>query len=92
MSGLERFMAPEEFVRGARIDERTNVLVLGSTALVYLCDGRLAPRMLRGSPALFEVVAKVCDPDPAHRFGSFGMFCHVWHAAQSAESLNISSS
>ena len=91
MFGSERFMAPEEFVRGARIDERTNVFVLGRTALVFLSDGTLAPRVFRGSPALFEVVAKACDPDPARRFGSVGMFCHAWHAAEPAEPLNINS-
>ena len=37
-------MAPEEFQRGARIDERTTVFTLGRTAFVFLSDG------LRGEP------------------------------------------
>jgi serine/threonine-protein kinase len=84
MFGSERFMAPEEFELGARIDERTTVFVLGRTALVFLSDGTLAPGAFRGSGALFEVVAKACAPDPARRFGSVGMFCRAWHAAESA--------
>jgi serine/threonine-protein kinase len=84
MFGSERFMAPEELTLGARIDERTNVFVLGRTALVFLSDGTLAPGVFRGSPALLEVVAKACNPDPALRFGSVSMFCHAWHAADSA--------
>jgi serine/threonine-protein kinase len=85
MFGSERFMAPEEFELGARIDERTNVFVLGRTALVFLSDGTLAPGAFRGPRALFEVVVKACDPDPARRFGSVGLFCRAWHAAGSAE-------
>jgi serine/threonine-protein kinase len=84
MFGSERFMAPEEFELGARIDEQTNVFVLGRTALVFLSDGTLTPGAFRGSGALFEVVARACDPDPARRFGSVGMFCRAWHGAESA--------
>jgi serine/threonine-protein kinase len=78
MFGSERFMAPEEFELGARIDERTNVFVLGRTALVFLSDGTLTPGAFRGSGALFEVVARACDPDPARRFGSVGKFYRAW--------------
>jgi serine/threonine-protein kinase len=84
MFGSERFMAPEEFELGARIDERTTVFVLGRTALVFLSDGTLTPGAFRGSPALFEVVARACDPDPTRRFGSVGLFCHAWHNAEPA--------
>jgi serine/threonine-protein kinase len=85
MFGSERFMAPEEFAWGACIDERTNVFALGRTALVFLSDGTLTPGPFRGPPALFDVVARACDPDPVRRFGSVGMFCRAWHAAAAAE-------
>ena len=41
MFGSSRFMAPEEFERGALIDERTNVFTMGRTAAVLLADGTL---------------------------------------------------
>jgi serine/threonine-protein kinase len=84
MFGSERFMAPEEFELGARIDERTTVFVLGRTAFVFLSNGTLSPGAFRGPPALFEVVARACDPDPARRFGSVGEFWHAWHVARTA--------
>ena len=37
--GSTRFMAPEEFCRGAQIDERTTVFTLGRAAYVLLSDG-----------------------------------------------------
>jgi serine/threonine-protein kinase len=84
MFGSERFMAPEEFTRGARIDERTNVFVLGRAALVFLSDGTLTEGAFRESPAHFEVIAKACAPDPSRRFASVGLFCRAWHTAGTA--------
>jgi serine/threonine-protein kinase len=84
MFGSTRFMAPEEFELGARIDERTTVFVLGRAALVFLSDGTLNPGLFRGSPAHFEVVARACDPEPSRRFASVGTFCRAWHAARTA--------
>jgi serine/threonine protein kinase, bacterial len=81
MFGSTRFMAPEEFERGARIDERTTVFTMGRTALVFLSDGSLAAEVFRGSRALFAVVAKACHPDRAQRFDSLAAFYAVWRAA-----------
>jgi serine/threonine-protein kinase len=84
MFGSTRFMAPEEFQLGARVDGRTNVFVLGRTALVFLSDGTREPGAFRGSLAVLEVIVKACDPEPSRRFGSVGMFFRAWRAAQSA--------
>jgi len=46
-------MAPEEFELGALIDERTNVFVMGRTALVFLSDGTLNAEAFRGTRAPF---------------------------------------
>jgi serine/threonine-protein kinase len=89
MFGSERFMAPEEFELGARIDERTNVFVLGRTALVFLSDGTLTPGAFRGTPALFQVVAKACHPAPVRRFGSVGQFCRAWHDARAVAAADL---
>src|SRR5262249_53158182 len=58
MFGSTRFMAPEEFERGARIDERTNVFTMGRAALVFLSAGSLDADSFRGSQALFVSAAK----------------------------------
>jgi len=80
--GSTRFMAPEEFELGALIDEQTNIFVMGRTALVLLSDGTLNRDAFRGSRALFEVVAKACDPERSRRFDSMSEFCCAWQAAQ----------
>jgi serine/threonine-protein kinase len=82
MFGSTRFMAPEEFELGAQIDEQTNVFTMGRTALVFLSDGTLDADAFRGPSALFDVVAKACDPGRSHRFDSMAAFCRAWRAAR----------
>lgn len=82
MFGSTRFMAPEEFERGALIDEQTTVFVLGRTALVFLSDGTLDPQPFRGPRALFDAVAQACQPDRARRFASVAAFHDAWRAAR----------
>ena len=82
MFGSTRFMAPEEFELGARIDERTNVFTMGRTALNFLSGGTLAEHLFRGSQALFRVVARACHPDRAQRFDSLAAFYRAWQAAR----------
>jgi serine/threonine-protein kinase len=77
-----RFMAPEEFERGARIDERTTVFTIGRAALVFLSDATLSAGAFRGSRALFDVVARACSPDSAQRYGSLAAFYRAWRAAR----------
>jgi serine/threonine-protein kinase len=84
MFGSTRFMAPEEFELGADIDERTNVFTMGRTALIYLSDSTLTPEVFRGSRALFEVVARACNPDRAQRFESLAAFERAWRAARAS--------
>ena len=47
MFGSSRFMAPEEFELGARIDERTTVFTMGRTAAVLLAPGSNGPIEVR---------------------------------------------
>jgi serine/threonine protein kinase len=84
MFGSTRFMAPEEFERGACIDERTTVFTMGRTALVFLSDGALDAGIFRGSRALFDVVARACTADRAKRFETPADFYHAWQAASDA--------
>jgi serine/threonine-protein kinase len=72
--GSRRFMAPEEFVRGSTIDERTTVYTLGRTARVLLGESG----HWRGSAASEHVVDRATADEPADRFGSVGAFAEAW--------------
>ena len=78
MFGSTRFMAPEEFELGALIDERTNVFAMGRTALIFLSDGTLNPTAFRGTPALFKVVTRACEPERSRRYESIAAFYDAW--------------
>jgi len=70
MYGSTRFMAPEEFELGARIDERTTVFNLGRAALVFLGE--------RATPPQLAAATRACSPDPAGRFSSVADFVAAW--------------
>jgi serine/threonine-protein kinase len=82
MFGSTRFMSPEEFELGALIDERSNVYVMGRTALVFLSDGTHDRERFRGTDELFEVVTKAGSRERGDRFGSMEEFCRAWRAAR----------
>jgi serine/threonine-protein kinase len=84
MFGSTRFMAPEEFTRGALIDQRTSVFTMGRTVLVLLGDGTANPEAFRGSVRLLQVAARACQPRPEQRYGSLPEFCAAWRAARGA--------
>jgi serine/threonine-protein kinase len=85
MFGATRFMAPEEFVLGEVIDERTTVFTLGR--LVWHFATRLTerPEDFCGSPALARVVQRACRPSPADRYPSVGSLAEDWRAARHAK-------
>jgi serine/threonine-protein kinase len=82
MFGSTRFMAPEEFERGAPIDERTTVFTMGRTAAVLMSDGTLERLPFRGSDVLYEVIRRACRTDRGERFESMAEFCAAWRAAR----------
>jgi serine/threonine protein kinase len=84
MFGSTRFMAPEEFELGALIDERSNVFVMGRTALVFLSGGALDAEAFRGTRSLYEVAARACEPERSRRYESMAAFYHAWRAARNA--------
>lgn len=85
MFGSSRFMAPEEFERGAPIDERTTVFTMGRTAAVLLSDGTLERRPFRGSDALYEVIRRACCDDRGKRYDSMEAFFNAWMEAHVSE-------
>lgn len=79
--GSTRFMAPEEFERGALIDERTTVFNLGRAISVFLGAGQLGRPGFRGTDSQHQVMMRACEPDPAARFQSVGDMARSWRAA-----------
>ena len=75
MFGSRRFMAPEEYELGARIDERTTVFTLGRTVAQFL------PLGMEG---IAELTARATDPDPQRRFPTVAAFYDAWVAAHAA--------
>lgn len=79
--GSTRFMAPEEFQKGARIDERTNVFMLGRTAFVLLANNSDSQDDWKGNDALWHVAKKATHPDKLSRYQSVQAFVSAWNAA-----------
>ena len=79
--GSSRFMAPEEFQKGARIDERTNVFMLGRTAFVLLANSSDSRDDWKGNDALWHVAKKATDANKQLRYASVQEFVSAWHAA-----------
>ncbi|WP_143235353.1 serine/threonine protein kinase [Paractinoplanes atraurantiacus] len=85
MFGSTRFMAPEEFVKGETIDQRTSVFTLGRAVLVLLGDGTTHREAFRGPAALWEVAIRACQPLPADRQPDLASFAADWREARSLE-------
>ncbi|WP_186315586.1 serine/threonine protein kinase [Catellatospora sichuanensis] len=80
LPGSTRFMAPEEFRRGAVIDERTTVFTLGRT-LRLLLDAGDAESAWRGDDRQSAVITRATDPCPEHRHATVGELAVAWRAA-----------
>ena len=81
LSGSSRFMAPEEFQKGARIDERTNVFMLGRTAFVFLANNSDSRDDWKGNDAMWHVAKKATNTDKQLRYPSVQEFVSAWHTA-----------
>ena len=84
LPGSRRFMAPEEWRRGATIDQVSNVYTLGRTAVALLGSGQLSGPAWRGSPALQAVVSRATSADRASRQQSVRRFVAEWAVAKGA--------
>jgi serine/threonine-protein kinase len=82
LPGSRRFMAPEEWRRGALIDEVTNVYTLGRAAVVLLSNGQLDGPRWRGGPALRAVISRATAADRTLRQQSVRHFVNEWLAAR----------
>ncbi|MEV0455236.1 serine/threonine protein kinase [Catellatospora methionotrophica] len=80
LPGSTRFMAPEEFRRGAVIDERTTVFTMGRT-LRLLLDSGDAEAAWRGTDGQLSVIARATDPRPGHRHATVAALTAAWREA-----------
>lgn len=80
LPGATRFMAPEEFQRGATIDVRTTVFVLGR-AIRLLLDATDVEQQWRGTDEQLAVVAAATRPDPAERYADVASLAKAWRAS-----------
>jgi serine/threonine-protein kinase len=78
MFGSTRFMAPEEFVLGAMIDQRTSVFTLGRTAFVLL-----GQETFRDPAALRAMAERACRERPDDCYPTVPAFCQAWRYARS---------
>ncbi|MDA1076042.1 MAG: hypothetical protein O3A63_14960 [Proteobacteria bacterium] len=81
MFGSSRFMAPEEFERGAPIDELTNVYTLGRFLFEFIGDGSVNRAAFRAGDAVFAVARKACERHRSQRFADFESFRRAWRQA-----------
>ena len=81
--GSTHFMAPEEFRRGAVIDERSTVFTLGRAALMLLSGphGERDPGLWRAGDRAYQVAKMATEPDPAQRYQTVAAMTAAWHAA-----------
>ena len=79
MPGSTRFMAPEEFLTGEPIDQRTNVYRMGATAFALL--GKNGSRQRRDWPlssSRFQAARQATLEEPALRQSSLSEFLRQW--------------
>jgi hypothetical protein len=76
--GSTRFMAPEEFCRGAVIDQQTTVFTLGRAAMVLL--GPDAHRRL--GLELSDAVDRATQPRAADRWPDVAAFARAWRGGR----------
>jgi serine/threonine protein kinase len=81
--GSSSYQPPEEFRRGATIDERSTVYTLGRMALVYLGCARgsdALPEDFRGTDEQFAVATEATAADPGDRIQTVSALHAAWSA------------
>ena len=82
MWGSGRFMAPEEYVKGAALEECTTVYSMGALAFEFFGSNQDRRRDLwHGPEALYPVARKATQDEPSARFPSLRAFLNAWREA-----------
>lgn len=76
--GSGRFMAPEEWRRGATVDARTTVFTLGRTGFQLLCEPGGDEATFRGDDRQRAVLQRATEPEPDDRFPDVGALIEAW--------------
>lgn len=100
--GTKRLKAPEEYVLGARIDERTNVFTLGALLFEFFGrfsaadierryrENRFVPCPLGGwelNRQTYEAARRAVSPERRGRFESVEQFYAAWNRALRAQEV-----
>jgi len=80
MFGSTRFMAPEEFVKGAQIDSATTVFTMGRCIDVFLTD-RIEQDGSSELGSLIRVAERACREERETRWPSMNEFLSEWQRA-----------
>ena len=82
LRGSSRFMAPEEYVLGAALDESTTVYNLGALAFAFFGDteNRSASAWF-GPKALYPIAKRATQESKCDRFPSLRSFLNAWRQA-----------
>ena len=82
MRGSSRFMAPEEYMRGAILEETTTVYNMGALAFEFFGENQeRSKESWTGPGLLFPIAKKATQEAKADRFPSMRSFLDAWRAA-----------
>ena len=85
MYGSSSYMSPEEFTKGATIDEITNVYTMGATAFALLANKDRSQESWPLSPNLYKVAKRATSDERSKRQQSIGQFITEWSAGQKSQ-------
>ncbi len=85
MWGSARFMSPEEYEKGAVIDEITNVFTIGRMGFSIFTDSDFSLECWPLSEDAFHVLEKAASPEWRERYASIAEFKAGWLAALNNE-------
>ena len=82
LRGQSRYMAPEEYVLGAALDESTTVYNMGALAFAFLGDEEeRSQTSWFGPQALYPVARRAVQESKADRYPSLRAFLNAWRQA-----------
>lgn len=81
MPGIFKYLAPEEYEKGAKMSGATAVYRLGILALEFFCSSFREPETWTASEPLYQVAMKAVNEEPMRRYPSVAAFLKAWREA-----------
>lgn len=78
MWGSSRFMSPEEYEKGAVLDEITNVFTLGQMGFSLFTDSDYDPTIFPLGTRCYDILMKAISPERENRFRTIAEFEIHW--------------